>query len=204
MATRRAGQPRGMEDLFAALNELEAGVAIRVRRAALKETAQQLTKAAKQSVGQFDMSPHARAVLRRALFRKDPRTIERKGAKGKKRKYKPMRYTVSVRRGKQEQAGADLGVYTSGAKKGQSKGVRKHSRDAWWWYFFERGTKERQTRRGLARGMIRPQRVFERTFEAAYGSAVMAGEAKGLEQLQKEKRKLEAKARQQTQKLLKT
>lgn len=185
---------RGMEDLFKALNDVHARVAIRARRKALQTTATELVKAAKAATPKFDIKSQAKAVLRRALFRRDPRTIERVGVKGKRRKYRPMRYTVAVRRGKQERAGADLGTFTSGKRKGQSRGVRKHSRDAWWWAFFEKGALDRRRKDGRWTGSIRPQNVFKQAFEESGNQAIRAGEKAGFAELQKIIRRQEQKA----------
>lgn len=184
-SSQALGDVKGMKDLFKALAEVQGNVAVRVRRKALQTTANELTKSAKAATPQFDIAPSAKATLRRAIFRKDPKTIERVGAKGKARKSKPMRYTVAVRRGKSERAGADLGKYSSGAKKGQSKGQRKHSRDAWWWAFFEKGADNRKTKKGYGRGTIRAQGVFKKAFDSASTSAIAKGEKAGFAELQK-------------------
>lgn len=173
---------RGMEELFKALQGLPDKIAIKVRRKALQTTAQELTKVAKHAVPRFDLTPkpdkpNPYAVLRRAIHRVTPKARPGRG--------RPMRYTVSVRSGKAERAGADLGVYASGKKKGQSKGVRKYSRDAYWWHWVESGTKNRQTKKKGGRGRVQAQHVFREAFEMNADLAIQAGEKAGFAELKK-------------------
>lgn len=201
-ATGVSGDIPGLENLFQALNEVGSGVAVRVRRKALQAIANELTKAAKKAVPKFDLKPSARATLRRAIYRRDPKVIQRYDRKSKRwRKSRPMSYRVSVRVGKSERAGADLGVYTSGKKKGQSRGVRQHNRDAFWWHWFERGTKARVTKRGLRRGRIKAQNVFYWAFDESRNAAIAHGERVGFAELKKILAKLEAKNKAQARKL---
>lgn len=177
MATLKDANVRGMEELFRALQEVRGNIAVRARRKALRTTAQELTKAAKRAVPQFDLSPSGKATLRRAIYRQDP--------KARPKKARPMRYRVAVRGGRHERAGVDLGVYTSGKRKGQPRGVRKHSRDAFFWLWFERGTRDRLTKSKGRRGRLQAQDVFQRTFDREQARAIEAGEKAGLAELNK-------------------
>lgn len=175
-ALKDAANVRGMTELFAALREVEAAVAIRARRKALQATAQELTKVAKQAVPKFDIDRKAKTILRRAVYRRDPKTIQRydKG-KGRWRKSKPMSYRVSVRVGKAERAGF---VDSKGRK-------RKLGRDAYWWHWIERGTNNRQTQKKGGRGRIEAQNVFRDAFEQNQSRAIASGERAGFAELKK-------------------
>lgn len=181
-----------LKDIQAAMDDLSRTAQGRVRRALLKEFATHMTRAAKGAVKQFRIKPQAKAVLRRAIYRRDPKTRQFT-AKGRKRRVRPMRYTVSVRRGAEERAGASV-RYASGAKKGQVKGVRKHSRDAFWWYWPEEGTGPRTTKAGSSRGEVKGQHVFRETFSANFQSARRAAETAARKQIDKELAKLATKA----------
>lgn len=200
-----SGDVRGMQELFAALRELNGGIAVRVRRKALQQTAEALAKAAKQSASKFtfnerkegeDTSAHPAAVLRRAIFRQDPKVRQRYDRKTKKyKRWRPMVYTVRVRVGKKERAGADLGTYESGKNKGKSRGTRKHNRDAYWWHWKEKGTITRRTKRKGGRGKVTGQGVFKSAFDSASPSAIAAGEAAGFAELKKILARQKAKAK---------
>lgn len=178
---RGAGDIQGMPELFAALQEVQAGIAVRVRRKALQTTAEELTKVAKQAVGKFDFEKregkeNPAAVLRRAIYRRDPKTRQVfDKAKRRWRKTKPMSYKVSVRVGKKEQAGfVD--------EKGKT---RKLNRDAYWWHWVEKGTKDRRTKRKGGRGRVEGQHVFRDAFDANANAAIRKGEAAGHAELKR-------------------
>lgn len=156
---------KGFKQFAAQIDDLNRNIDAQILRNALRAGGIVFREAIRENIQTLPLSDNAKRTLRRGLFLKVDRTKDRQGVVAELR--------FKVNRPPRSKKGAE------------GKAVSVKVGDPYWWHWVEYGTATRTTRRGWARGSVKPHPFVEPAIRNAEEKAYNAIRDKIDEEIEK-------------------